>query len=176
MPAAVLHCQGSSSERAANGGSAGGLTSLVDARTCIWMNSGCSPSPHLQVRRPVGLSSRTRFLRAVLVVLVACSGCYRNVFGDEFESCADVDAAIKEELAVLQSCSVASDCGQILEGTSCGCTNELVAHNDYDPARFNSLRARAKELNCSTAATDCSCPATNGFACTNGVCGWNYVP
>lgn len=105
-----------------------------------------------------------------------CGGCYRNVFGSEYETCADVDAAIKDELASLQSCTANADCGLILEGTSCGCTNELVGRKGFDDARLRSLYLRADELQCTEAATECSCPKADGFVCTEGVCGWNYVP
>jgi hypothetical protein len=111
---------------------------------------------------------------AIVVSVVFC-GCYRNVFGSEFETCDEVNAEMKSELASLQACSMNTDCGLILEGTSCGCTNELVANKDLDAARFRSLQGRADELKCSAATTDCSCPTADGFVCTNSVCGWNYV-
>ena len=110
----------------------------------------------------------------MLLPVLVC-GCYRNVFGEQFETCDEVNAEMKEELSGLQACSVDADCGQVLEGTSCGCTNDLVAHKEYDAARFRSLQLRAQELKCTTTVTDCSCPATNGFVCTDKVCGWNYV-
>jgi hypothetical protein len=98
------------------------------------------------------------------------------VYGSEYENCADVDAAIKDELTFLQSCSADADCGLILEGTSCGCTNELVGRKGYDDARLRSLHLRADELKCTETVAECSCPEANGFVCKEGVCGWNYVP
>ena len=111
----------------------------------------------------------------VFFLLALVGGCYRNVFGSEFDTCDEVNAELKDELAVVQACSVDADCGLVLEGSSCGCTNELVAHKDFDTARFRGLQARADELKCGGATTDCSCPTADGFVCTNGVCGWNYV-
>lgn len=108
-------------------------------------------------------------------VAIFWCGCYRNVFGSDYETCADVNAAIQEELTFLQSCAMDADCGLILEGTSCGCTNELVGHKGFDDARLRSLHFRADELKCTETTTDCSCPETNGFVCTEGVCGWKYV-
>jgi hypothetical protein len=116
-----------------------------------------------------------RFALASVVSLLLAS-CYTNVFGDEFESCDVLDAEITKELASIQSCSGAADCGTVLEGSSCGCTNDLVARNDADPSRFTALRERRAELECRTAETTCDCPSANGFACTNGVCGWNFTP
>ena len=111
---------------------------------------------------------------ALFLPLLVC-GCYRNVFGLEFETCDEVNAEMKNELAGLQACSVDSDCGLILERTSCGCTNNLVARKDFDATRFRGLQDRAYELECGGGTTDCSCPDADGFVCTNGVCGWNYV-
>lgn len=117
---------------------------------------------------------RRSFLVSLLpLVLVAC---YGNVFGSEFETCEELDAALQKELSSIRSCAVDADCGEVLEGTSCGCTNDLVARKDADAARFRALRARGEALGCEGATSDCSCPAADGFACTNGVCGWNYVP
>jgi hypothetical protein len=120
-------------------------------------------------------STRGWRLLALVVSALVC-GCYQNVFGSEFETCDEVNAEMKHELVALRACSVDADCGLILEGTSCGCTNELVAHKEFDTARFRGLQRRADELKCSTTVTDCSCPATDGFVCTDSVCGWNYVP
>jgi hypothetical protein len=117
-----------------------------------------------------------RWSLLVLVLPLFYAGCYGNVFGSEFESCEEVNAALEEELSSLQACSVDSDCGQILEGTSCGCTNDLVARKELDTARFRSLQGRGEELECPAKLTDCSCPEADGFICTNGVCGWKYVP
>ena len=114
------------------------------------------------------------FYIALFLPLLVC-GCYRNVFGLEFETCDEINAEMKDELSGLQACSVDADCGLILEGTSCGCTNELVAHENFDISRFHALQGRADELKCGGATTDCSCPTADGFVCTNGVCGWNYV-
>lgn len=125
--------------------------------------------------RKTSRSSQRTLVHAALLLLVLCCGCYRNVFASEFDTCEEVNAEMKEELAHLQACSVDADCGLVLEGTSCGCSNELVAHKEYDTARLRGLQARAEELKCTSTTTDCSCPATNGFVCTNGVCGWNYV-
>ncbi len=116
------------------------------------------------------------FSLAFLLPLMLIAGCYRNVFGAEYETCDELDAALATELSALQSCSVSADCGQVLEGTSCGCTNELVARKNADVARFRSLQARGDELECPGVAGECSCPAADGFVCTNGVCGWNYTP
>jgi hypothetical protein len=121
-------------------------------------------------------SSRSSAWCVTLFLPVLICGCYRNVFASEFDTCEEVNAEMKDELASLQACSIDADCGLILEGTSCGCTNELVAHKEYDTTRFRALQGRGEELKCNGAVTDCSCPATDGFVCTNGTCGWNYVP
>jgi hypothetical protein len=118
---------------------------------------------------------RTSRLVALTLPLLLC-GCYRNVFGSEYETCAEINAAIQEELTFLQACSVDADCGLILEGTSCGCTNNLVGRKGFDDTRLRSLQFRADDLNCESTVTDCSCPKADGFVCTEGVCGWNYVP
>lgn len=112
---------------------------------------------------------------APLFAIAFVTGCYQNVYGNEYETCDELQAAITQELAELQSCSIDSDCGQVLQGTSCGCTNDLIARKNSDPARLNSLMGRGKELQCNALVSDCSCPPANGFVCTNGTCGWNYT-
>jgi len=139
----------------------------------LWTSMAQRFTPPRPVPAPPTRPSRTWSV-AVLLSVALC-GCYHNVFGSEFDTCEEVNAEMKEELSGLQACSVDADCGQVLEGTSCGCTNDLVAHNDYDTTRFRALQGRAQELKCTTNVTDCSCPAANGFVCTNNVCGWNYV-
>lgn len=121
------------------------------------------------LRHKVGLA----LLSMMLPLVVA--GCYTNVFASKFESCEEVNAALEEELSHLQACSDDSECGQILEGTSCGCTNELVARKEFDTTRFRALQGRGEELGCAAKTSDCSCPAADGFVCTNGVCGWKYA-
>jgi hypothetical protein len=129
----------------------------------------------VDVRLAVECLQMAKQSASVFLLSLLFSGCYRNVFGSDFETCDEVNAEMKSELAWLQTCKIDSDCGLILEGTSCGCTNELVAHKEFDATRFRGLQGRADELGCSAMTTDCSCPTADGFVCTNGVCGWNYV-
>jgi hypothetical protein len=92
-----------------------------------------------------------------------------------FPSCDDARKAFEEELAKIQACKAASDCGQVLEGTSCGCTRDLVARLDADPERFRELAAATVNgEQCNVLGSECDCPETNGFACTSGRCAWNY--
>lgn len=92
-------------------------------------------------------------------------------------TCSDVAQAYQSELAFIQYCARASDCGRPLDRTSCGCTQALVARMDADPARFYSVLDRAGELGCSVPGfvTTCDCPAVDGFACVSNRCTWNYL-
>ena len=91
-------------------------------------------------------------------------------------SCDDVRAALASELASIQSCNGDEECGQVLEGTSCGCTRDLVARVNADPALVESLfKAEVGGEPCIQNSSTCDCPAADGFACKSGRCTWNYT-
>jgi len=92
-------------------------------------------------------------------------------------SCGAVGAAYGDELAFIRYCTRASDCGQPLVGTSCGCTRDLVARSDADTTRFYALLNRLAELGCEPpgGVSTCDCPAVDGFACVANQCTWNYL-
>ncbi|HEY3493049.1 MAG TPA: hypothetical protein VGK73_00110 [Polyangiaceae bacterium] len=109
--------------------------------------------------------------------LVACTtrGCAGNGGGASL-TCDDVRAAAQTELAGIQKCESPDDCGQVLEGTSCGCTRNLVARLDADTTRFEELLSTTVDgEQCVSLASTCDCPAADGFACQNGSCTWNYA-
>jgi hypothetical protein len=83
--------------------------------------------------------------------------------------------AFWDETAFVRACNVAADCGQVMQGTSCGCTRNWVARNNVDLTDFYDLLSDAGACGFSAIST-CDCPQTNGFACTNGTCQWRYVP
>jgi len=91
------------------------------------------------------------------------------------------------ELKKVRSCQNDTECGQILAGTSCGCTRNLVARKNVDLTRFKDLRKTSLALlSMSSTVTDacsdiaavstCDCPEANGFLCVDSVCRWNYTP
>jgi len=83
---------------------------------------------------------------------------------------------MKATLSSVQQCMSAADCGQPIPNSSCGCTRDLVARKDADLSTYLAERAKVFELGCaSEGGSTCDCPNTNGFACINNVCGWNYV-
>jgi hypothetical protein len=91
-------------------------------------------------------------------------------------TCASVVQELAAELTNIQRCTTASDCGQVLIGTSCGCTRDLVARLDADTTRFHQLRnMRIDGTPCAEFSGTCDCPAADGFACLGGACAWNYV-
>jgi hypothetical protein len=93
-----------------------------------------------------------------------------------FASCDDARAALADELASIQSCNNDEECGQVLEGTSCGCTRDLVARLDANPALVKTLlRAEVDGEPCIANGSTCDCPAADGFACKNDRCTWNYT-
>ena len=92
-------------------------------------------------------------------------------------SCAELESSYASELEQVVACERDADCGQVLEGTSCGCTRNLVLALDADPTRICAIQdwAVAQECEPLFMASTCDCPATRGFVCESGVCGWNYV-
>jgi hypothetical protein len=81
------------------------------------------------------------------------------------------------ETSEIRSCSAASECGQVLAGTSCGCTRNWVARADADLGEWEALRDAAFDNGCSIPGgiSTCDCPAADGFACDDGTCTWNYL-
>lgn len=92
-------------------------------------------------------------------------------------SCEDLGAQYAAEVEAIRGCTEASECGQVLEGTSCGCTRNWVARNDADLTRFDELVEAGTELACEWAAwgSTCDCPEVDGYACVDNVCTWNYL-
>jgi hypothetical protein len=89
-------------------------------------------------------------------------------------TCDAVEAERQEELAKVQRCSTAAECGQPISGSSCGCTRDLVARKDADLDRYLDLQERAAEL-CGAGGSTCDCPEADGFDCVNQRCAWNHT-
>ncbi len=107
---------------------------------------------------------------------------YGDCCGDYEESCLEPDcdamvSAFQAETTEIRACEADADCGQVLSGTSCGCTRNWVARTDADIDLWDSLRDDAQDAGCSIPGmiSTCDCPAADGFACNDGVCGWNYL-
>lgn len=92
-------------------------------------------------------------------------------------SCDDMVAAYEAETAEIRGCESDDECGQVLAGTSCGCTRNWVARTDADTSDWETLRTDAQEAGCELSGTisTCDCPPADGFVCNEGVCGWNYL-
>jgi hypothetical protein len=97
--------------------------------------------------------------------------CKKVACGD---SCKQLTAALEIELANVQACMTAADCGQPIAGSSCGCTRDLVARNDADVTRYVALQKNVSKT-CGIGGGTCDCPTADGFACENQRCAWNYV-
>ncbi len=97
---------------------------------------------------------------------------------DILPSCSELTDAIEVEGSFIRSCTQDSDCGQVLSGTSCGCTRNLIARNDADVSQYYRLIDQAVSQECSEALpiSTCDCPQVTGVGCHQGICGWNYVP
>lgn len=106
-----------------------------------------------------------------------CCGDVDEVCGGAASTCETLVPALASETTTIRACELASQCGQVLTGTSCGCTRNWVARNDADLGAWNTLRDEAQALGCEIPGTisTCDCPATDGFACEQGVCTWNYL-
>lgn len=107
---------------------------------------------------------------------------YGDCCGDYEEVCLEPDcdamvAAFQAETAEIRACEQDSDCGQVLTGTSCGCSRNWVAREGADIDLWDSLRDDAMDAGCELPGmiSTCDCPAVDGFVCNEGVCGWNYL-
>ncbi len=79
-------------------------------------------------------------------------------------------------MTAIRGCTEDAECGQVLMGTSCGCTRDWVARLDANTEAFYELVDLAGELECELPfISTCDCPATEGYRCTDGICGWNYI-
>lgn len=93
---------------------------------------------------------------------------------DTAATCADTLAEFQAESLAIRTCTDAADCGQELTGTSCGCTQNLVARGDADTTHFYELIAGAGECDLGL-VSDCSCPEAYGFDCVDSLCTWDYT-
>jgi len=92
------------------------------------------------------------------------------------QSCEELTAAFAAETQEIRSCDDDEQCGQVLTGTSCGCTRDWVARIDADLTEWESLRDAAEPAGCSLGTgSGCDCPRTDGFVCESGTCAWNYL-
>ncbi len=85
----------------------------------------------------------------------------------------DFDAAFLE----VRSCTEASECGTVLEGTSCGCTRNWIGRLDTDPQPLFDAMDAGQAAKCEWAMFGgvCDCPEAEGFDCIDNICTWNYV-
>ncbi len=96
--------------------------------------------------------------------------------GGAIETCGELQTAFTAETASIRGCQNDGECGQVLMGTSCGCTRNWVARNDADTTYFYELIEMAGPLSCDLAlGSGCDCPETDGFVCDSGTCNWNYI-
>ncbi len=108
-------------------------------------------------------------------------GCAEGGDGDgdgdgDFESCTDVLAAFEAEATAIRSCEMDEECGQVLTGTSCGCTRNWVARTDADTTVFYELMGiQIGGETCVQIGSTCDCPEADGYACVEGQCTWNYL-
>lgn len=93
------------------------------------------------------------------------------------QSCETLEADFAAEVAAVRACESDDECGQVMAGTSCGCTRNWVARTDADLAGFEALRGELEGNGCELPGgiSTCDCPAADGFACEAGVCSWNYL-
>ncbi len=91
--------------------------------------------------------------------------------------CGPIESDFAAETAAVRACESDDECGQVIAGTSCGCTRNWVARNDADLSAFEEIRAKLEANACELPGgiSTCDCPAADGFACEAGVCTWNYT-
>ena len=106
-----------------------------------------------------------------------CSQADLTITVDTALSCDALGDQFATEVEAVRSCTGANECGQVIEGTSCGCTREWVARLDADLTRFSELANSGGQLLCDWAffGSSCDCPEADGFDCIDNECTWNYV-
>ena len=120
--------------------------------------------------------SRTQLLVLGVATLGVTASCLTLLVDPAPAECELLTAAVQSEATRLAECQVDADCGQVLTGTSCGCTQDRVARLDADPSWFYELSELALAQDCpSFPDTTCDCPKADGFACQFGQCAWNYI-
>jgi len=120
-----------------------------------------------QGRIRIVISIRSRSLH----LLAAGSNEDSHYFDPHSQQCAPYHATLAE----LQFCEKDSDCGVVVQHTSCGCTRNQVARNGADAEEFREVFYAAANLECVPAVTTCDCPEADGFRCAENRCGWNYL-
>ncbi len=95
----------------------------------------------------------------------------------EVQSCDALDLKVSKELGAIQACQTDSDCGQVVQGSSCGCTRNAVARIDADLTNYLKAKSASVDNACggSFGISICDCPQTEGFACVQNMCSWNYL-
>lgn len=103
-------------------------------------------------------------------------GCTGRACIDAGSSCDSLVSETRAALASAQKCTTSADCGQVIPGSSCGCTRDLVARSDADLSMYTSLKSETARRGCETeGGSTCDCPPAQGFACVANMCTWNYV-
>ena len=110
---------------------------------------------------------------ALLLLLVGCPEPKADT--GEPATCEDLTVALAAEEAEIRACTSGAECGQVLSGTSCGCTRNEVARYDADTTAFYALLSESQAAECDLGASTCDCPEAYGFACESGTCTWNYT-
>jgi hypothetical protein len=147
---------------AAGSGAGGAAGCVVDGKS--YRSGDQTPSSDCNTCRCMG--------GGVVCTTIACA----TGGAPSFSSCDDARAALADELSSIQSCNSDDQCGQVLEGTSCGCTRDLVARVDANPTLVKSLlKAEVNGEPCIQNGSTCDCPAADGFACKSDRCTWNYT-
>ncbi len=96
--------------------------------------------------------------------------------GTSLTTCEQVIASFQAEAESAMTCSRDDECGQVLPGTSCGCTQNWIARLDADTTVFYALLEQAATLECELYMTsNCDCPAVYGYVCAESTCGWDTV-
>lgn len=109
------------------------------------------------------------------MIFLSLSACFIFVDNDP-QTCEEVRSDFDRELDRITSCTADAECGQVLTGTSCGCTRDIVARVDADPALARTLMNAAEEQECDLGLTSvCDCPEAFGFECAAGTCAWDYA-
>lgn len=109
------------------------------------------------------------------LILAACLPDGDDDDTGHFATCEDIEDDFRAEAEAIRSCTEDAECGQVLTGTSCGCTRNWVARLDADTERFYALIDAAGDASCDLGLmSTCDCPEVDGYDCAGGTCTWDY--
>ena len=93
---------------------------------------------------------------------------------DSFFGCNDYSIMLGVEANLATQCVTDSQCGQVIQGTGCGCmTDNLIANHNFDLSYLYELLDESEAAGCTmNLGTPCDCNGGVVPVCRAGRCVW----